>query len=206
MDAAVLDPAEIESVEPHFSEASDALQQIRVQRNRGRKLIDLNGTFQRAGRKENGLPELAIARADRDTCYVQVQQESARFRTYGRRERVSGQYGTSLEREGENMVQVLLPRWGGTLPGDPDSWAKDQYSTATPTLPDDIARKYDFLENYHVLYEVESWSQVPRPVVDPFLLRHVAGSVWAVLEQWDVSALEAAALSEVGAPYSPADS
>lgn len=49
------------------------------------------------------------------------------------------------------------------------------------------------LRNYHILFEVPKWQVEPQPL-DPLLLKRVAGLVFAVVSQWDVTPLEAAVL------------
>jgi hypothetical protein len=45
-----------------------------------------------------------------------------------------------------------------------------------------------------VLWEVEEWKRIPP--VDPALIRHVRGDLWAVLATWDLTDLERYVLSQ----------
>lgn len=59
--------------------------------------------------------------------------------------------------------------------------------TAVPLVPALLRQKDN--RNLYVLFEVEEWSLVRR-VVDPYLLKHISGSIYAILGAWDVTNLE----------------
>jgi hypothetical protein len=65
-------------------------------------------------------------------------------------------------------------------------------STVVPLVPPRFRPRRPRLARCHVLWEVEEWS--PVPPVDPALLRHIRGDLWAVLATWDLSPLERAVL------------
>ena len=46
---------------------------------------------------------------------------------------------------------------------------------------------------FHILWEVEQWD--PTPPVDPALVRHIRGDLWAVIAMWDLTELERAVLA-----------
>jgi hypothetical protein len=47
------------------------------------------------------------------------------------------------------------------------------------------------LANYHILWDAV-WT--PAPPKDPLLLRHLAGQLYAIVGQWDLTPLEQAVL------------
>jgi hypothetical protein len=63
-----------------------------------------------------------------------------------------------------------------------------------PMIPADV-RPRDALENCYVLWEVEHWADRPiraTPDRDPYLLKHLAGDLYAVIAEWDLTELERA--------------
>jgi hypothetical protein len=148
---------------------------------RGRQVIDLHGVMRSAGLQNVvGLPKLAIARADAKRCFVQMDQDgSAQF---GSDERASLLRANTRRR-------VLLP--SDTFPRLHRRW-DDQFGRAIVPLVPPTLRPAGDLANYHILWDAV-WT--PAPPVDPLLLRHLNGALYAIVAAWDLTPLEQAVLS-----------
>jgi len=76
----------------------------------------------------------------------------------------------------------------------PDGWQKRNEARAralVPMIPPKF-RPTAKLSNYHIMFEAV-WK--PVPPVDPFLLKHLGGTLYVVLAQWDLTPLEQAVLA-----------
>jgi hypothetical protein len=78
---------------------------------------------------------------------------------------------------------------------DSSARRKTDAETLVPIVPPQLRPKHK-IENYHTLWEVESWTLVPPR--DPMLLRHLGGYLYAVLAVWDLTDLERAVLGTRG--------
>lgn len=72
-------------------------------------------------------------------------------------------------------------------------WSLPRIRAIVPIVPPPL-RPRDKLGNYHVLFEAE-WGLDPAPPVDPALLKHVGGDLYAVVAVWDLSPVERAVLA-----------
>lgn len=149
---------------------------------RGSQVIDLGSTIRSGGihtiitrNSEVRLPRLAVMRADQQWCAVATSLDgSVTFHPQG--------YPKSTE--SRNLVR--LP--ADTLP------RTSEYSTTThwqframvPPVPPAL-RPADKIGNYHILWEAE-WQK--SPPVDPALLKHIGGDLYAVVAIWDLTELE----------------
>jgi hypothetical protein len=153
---------------------------------KGQMLIELIGTMQRGGLDARGMPRLAICRASAKKVFFVPPAP------YG-----GGGYYFVPERYWRRTKtdRVVLPR---------ATWARQtvaEYNAATarwavvPSIPPEHRPRYGKragnLDYYHILWEAE-WK--PEPPGDPVLLRHVAGTLYAVIAQWDLTALEKAVM------------
>lgn len=155
---------------------------------RGLPVIVLPEVMRLAGLlHDNGLPRMAICRADAKQCFVTMSRDNMIF---------------GLSREAANRgglvgrTTVRVP-----LPEDPlrrHHWIRGH--TIVPTIPPQYRPKIRHLHRYHVLWEVEAWTQVPPR--DPALVKHIRGDLWSVLAIWDLTDLERAVLSQRAAPSS----
>lgn len=57
--------------------------------------------------------------------------------------------------------------------------------TTVPYIPAEIRPKK--LSDYHILFEVKNWKSYSA---DPFLLRHIYGWIFAIVAEWELTALE----------------
>lgn len=152
---------------------------------RGKVVLQAIASIEQAGLGPDGLPKLAIARAD---------QEKVIFNRTNNRWCFEGpaayRKSFNLKRHDSNRVAcsaVAFPELRGGIRGE----------ALLPRIPLTIKPKRG-LENYYVLWEAE-WQ--PRPPKDPYLLRRIGkGDLWLVCAHWDLTPVELAALScRVGA-------
>jgi hypothetical protein len=147
----------------------------------GLMLIDLTLAMREAGLGEDLRPRLAIARAD-----VAAVRFSPSWRGGGVFEpSVAG-------RQRAPSKFIAMPP--GTFPPLPDgisTWAIRGAVAHTPAIPPEHRPAPSALKDHHVLWEAV-WE--PAPPDDPFLLRHLAGSLYVVLAQWDLTPLEQAVM------------
>ena len=152
----------------------------------GHALIRLPETISRGGWFDNGLPRIAVARANATRCFV----------------RRSGRYGNALwefvysDHEGadnrgalvgDHTVRVRVP----DVPETRTSW---RGATIVPLIPPQHRRVgRGGMASLHLLWEVEAWDLTPP--VDPALIKWVGGDLWAVLATWDLTELERAVLA-----------
>jgi len=147
----------------------------------GIPLIDLDASIRNGGFFEDGRPKLAVARADREV--VRFSWNSGNIGKF-----YAGPFrGREYETLAVNIdFQRVSNRWIGGF-------------TMIPIVPPDIRNKVPGeLGRFHILWEVERWfDRHPKtPPVDPYLIQHVAGSLWAVLAEWDLTELERAVMGE----------
>lgn len=149
---------------------------------RGLPVISLIKAFQIAGYHDNGLPKLAIVRADAKEVWVEVANNGTL--TFASKEwsRSRGALvGASNVRVDTGVSQsVGRPRWRG--------------KTIVPMVPPRHRPKRGRLASFHILWEVDQWT--PQPPKDPALLRHIRGDLWSVQAVWDLSQLEQLVLSQ----------
>lgn len=162
----------------------------------GKQVIDLGQCLQAAGVQENTLyPRLAICRADARTCRVSLDpdgsgvffDEAFRWRRAPNR-RVTLPPGT--------FPQYLM-RWDNGNPIryrpmgalERERWP-NQATALVPIVPPALHPRAA-LSHYHILWDAV-WT--PAPPKDPLLLRHLAGSLYAIVAQWDLTSLEQAVL------------
>lgn len=137
-------------------------------------LVDVAG----GGRTEQ-LPALAVARAsDRFATVATSTDGSLRYQAVipdrSWRPRVT------------NRQDLRFP--SGTLPGVSHTY--ERFRAVVPIIPPAL-RPAAKLERYHILWEAV-WE--PMPPVDPALLRHLRGDLYAVIAVWDLTPLEQAVL------------
>lgn len=151
---------------------------------RGLPVIHLSQTIAAGGWFPNGLPRLAVARADASECWLRVTELSAG------RTRVTfcdQEWDRGRARVGAHRVELAVP--------SPTSWTNRPWHARTivPSIPPQHRPRRRRLRGFHILWEVEQWD--PTPPVDPALIRHLRGDLWTVVAVWDLTDLERAVLA-----------
>jgi hypothetical protein len=79
---------------------------------------------------------------------------------------------------------------------EPGSWSGEAWCAMVPIVPPKHRPARGFA-SCQVLFEAEdwAWSRDPDAAVDPALLRHVGGDIYAVLATWELTELELLVLS-----------
>lgn len=161
----------------------------------GYPIISLSTAIAAGGWFDNGLPRLAVARADAKSCTVQRESwRSARRLTFFD-EFESGRPVRALVGENHVGLDLDLPE---AVPGVRLAY---RGTTVVPPVPPQFRPKAGTPDNakarlrrLHILWEVEKWD--PTPPRDPALLRHIRGDLWAVLAVWDLTDIERHVLAQ----------
>jgi hypothetical protein len=151
----------------------------------GKTVIRALESIRNAGLNEEGLPKLAIARADQQKCYwhprTNANEPHAWFSS-------ANWYGDAEKHNASRSKHIRLDWPGLTEPKQKGRW---QYEAIVPLIPVHL-RPRRGVENYHILWEAE-WTK--RYPVDPYLLRRFGGDAWLVVAAWDLTDVERAVMS-----------
>jgi len=150
----------------------------------GKVLLDLVDVFAGIRTDHKDRPALAIARADRD----QVEFEWARFQNvfvFDARKNGFGRPDSDL------VIRVDAGRARDTKKAA-EPWQGRGYALV-PMIPADVRPRVD-VKKCHVLWEVPEWAdnRISATPSDPYLVQHLAGSLWVVLAEWELTPLEQA--------------
>lgn len=154
---------------------------------RGGEILQLEQALQAGGLYADGLPRLAVVRADgKDVqywrgCRDRWDNGSARGHHFLMGNSRAGVRG---KRKGI-MVDM------GVLQNGDRIRQHVVYRAVAPLVPPRFLPQSG-LHNYYLLWEA-TWERVTP--IDPILMRHVSGSFFQVLYQWDLTDLERMALS-----------
>lgn len=146
----------------------------------GRMVIRAVASIAAAGLNEQGLPKLAICRADAKECWLRTSATGG----------CSFSMVNAWNPERYARKTVILP--AGSLPFVPAQTGRHRFAAIVPLIPIHLRPKRA-LENYHILWEAEWTRKVP---IDPYLLRRVGGDLWVVLAAWDLTEVERAVLQQ----------
>lgn len=152
---------------PHDAEIAAIYKRIA----QGKTVIRALESIRAAGMNEQGMPKLAIARADAAMCYFRRSSGYCHFR--------------SNDRWAKAMSKNIRVDWPTIKSNDPDGEA------VVPIIPVHLRPKRG-LANYHILWEAE-WSKTYP--ADPYLLRRFGGDAWLVVAAWDLTDVERAVMS-----------
>ena len=152
---------------------------------RGLRVISMTATIAAGGWFDNGLPRIAVVRADATKCYVHrgwSDNPGLVFTDSPAADNRGALVGShSVRVPLTDMPELSRREWRRAL-------------TIVPVIPPRFRPKRSRLHRHHVLWEVESWT--PEPPKDPALLRHIRGDLWSVLAVWDLTDLERAVLGQ----------
>jgi hypothetical protein len=144
---------------------------------RGQKVLDLHQAMRSAGLQPGTFPKLAICRADAKKCSVYLMHDG------GARFAADKDARWVYDREKKSVVR---------LPAD--TFERRQTSAVgealVPIIPPHLRPKSD-ISNYHIIWDAVWTKAAP---VDPLLVRHLEGSLYAIVAAWDLTPLERAVL------------
>lgn len=150
----------------------------------GERLINIHAAFHATGLSERGEPRLAIARADWGVCVFHPHTAIGIGWLDG-----AGAF-TSHRRIDARLRTNCVSLPAGTF--DTQALTHRLLMSPLPHIPPRLRVRPSALRRHHILFEVTQWEEYP---VDPFLLRHIGGSFYAIEAEWELSALEASLLS-----------
>lgn len=154
--------------------------------SQGKRLLHLAQTIKAGGTETRPhwsrtveLPRLAICRAHAEWCWV-----------------ATGFDGSCAFYETDEWVSPFARKNVRRLPagtlGDSNQSCHRKFRAMVPVVPAGL-RPGHHLRNYHVLWEAE-WDACPP--VDPYLLKHIGGDLYAIVAHWDLTELERAVMTE----------
>lgn len=130
---------------------------------------------------------MALVRADAKIVY------------FNKRDKGAGVFRRTPNRSWGNQPSLDLilpegtfPNWERTEPAPGHDWTTikdEEIETNVPFIPAHITIPGK-LENYYILFEVSQWKRTAK-VKDPYLLQRVNENTFIVLNEWDVTDVEA---------------
>ena len=150
---------------------------------RGLPIISLSTAVAAGGFFDNGLPRIAVCRADATSCRVDWED---RDRLVFRDDQAD-RWRAVRSLVGLHTVSVRVER-------PADVYVRPAGTTVVPPVPPRFRPKRGRIGRFHILWEVEQWD--PTPPRDPALLRHIRGDLWAVLATWDLTDIERHVLAQ----------
>lgn len=150
----------------------------------GRLIIKALESVVAAGLNADGLPKLAICRADAASCTLRMDRDGGGFMRDSRVE----------PRHKNRWTEIIQSRSMFTFPARSFVNGKETWrAEALVPVPPLHLRPQRGLANYHILWEAEWTKIVPR---DPYLLRRIGqADLWLVVAMWNLTEVERAALS-----------
>ena len=147
------------------------MKKIYNQLKSGRKIVDINMVFERAGIHEHNLqPKLAICQADAQICYCKYSRDGSLL--FSKRE---------LSRWDDPLkIDVVIKKF-------PNIRDNVVLKTLVPPIPPSLRPKDD-LSKYYIMWDVDKWEI--EPPKDPYLLKRITGNMYVVLAGWDLTELE----------------
>lgn len=168
----------------------------------GQRVINVSQTVAAGGFREDGLPRLAIARADQRTTRICLRPQ--RRPSWKPEDNVYAKDMRDILMfpDGRSQWDRIAESKLFTLPGSllPDNWSmpaniSDQFMSMVPLVPAEH-RPGARLLNFHILYEAEWVRRTPPAPRDPALLRYFGGDLAVVLAVWELTELERAVLGQ----------
>lgn len=145
----------------------------------GKTILNLYDALRRGGLDEQNRPRLAFARADWPEVWFYAGPRGVAFSRH-RSVGFTWAYWNGLHRPRTSFPAGVFDA----------QINRAQVSRAiVPLIPPHL-RPANSLDKYYILWEC-NWIEIPG---DPMLLRHLTGSLYAVLAVWDLTDLERAVL------------
>jgi hypothetical protein len=152
-------------------------------------VIMLRQTLVNGGEDEHHRPRLAVARADERSVDM-TRYTSGRVDFMGSNDWRDKDYAEKPWNSNRDYsFMELLPPVDAKELGVSPSWNRLEATAILPHIPPGL--RPDALERYHVLWEAD-WQR--KQPIDPALLRHLRGDLYAVIATWDLTELERAVL------------
>ena len=165
----------------HYRVQYKALKNAQYYLSKGKSILDLLESMRIGGVNAEGLPKLAISRAD----FFQVRMRTSSWPDRG---------SVVMEPPGRyNKPSAIFRFPVGLFGPDLKMDASRTFTAAVPTVPARLLPVAP-LKGYYLLWEVEKWAIVPPK--DPLLLRRLAedSNLFVVLAHWDLTPLERAVM------------
>jgi hypothetical protein len=135
------------------------------------------------------LPKIALARADAEHVWSGGINGDGDVGFYTQLERAPTNRRDVIERAG-----VFSPNASRTSLDM--GWVNGPRPRAiVPIIPPKLRPKRSKIGNFHTLFEAEWAVYTPPAPVDPALLRHLGGDLYAVVATWDLTEVERAVLA-----------
>lgn len=150
----------------------------------GKKIVEINESFKKAGLNKDGDPKLAIVRADAKVCYCYKGNDGSAVFSFER------EVTSARKSYGEIALPKDTYQW--TTDGSFLSWREKYIGSPVPVIPAIILVEQvrHLLRNYHILWEVEEWKPVPPR--DPILVKQLTPNLFGVLAHWNLTKIERA--------------
>ncbi len=165
------------AVRARHDEEDEALMRGYRAMSQGHQLLDVGQAIHDAPVDADGRVCLGLCRADQKYVYATHWNNGVTFYWGPARSHWSG----LNHRATRSQLRFACP---GVKLGTRDARG------VVPAIPPRL-RPHGKLARFHILWEIEDWQDVPG---DPLLLRHLQGTLYAVLAQWDLTKLEQAVL------------
>lgn len=153
----------------------------------GQIVLDAYQAIRAAPTDYKGRPLLALARADRRQVRCDRERRSISFDA-------SPRFNSPWHNDPRYDALVEnVPNAPPLAPGVP--WS--QGFALVPLVPPDVRPKRGQLRQWHILWEVEAWSDTAlgaQPDRDPYLLRRLVGGLFVVVAEWDLTDVEQLAM------------
>lgn len=150
--------------------------------SQGRQIISVAEAIAQGGVGSDGLPQMAICRADAERCFVRYERSGVvRFAANS-----SGVFGRG--RVDRSLIRVFRPGMLPTYPGQ--AWIPREGEARVPLVPAGL-RPAHSLGNYFILWEA-TWNRIAP--TDPALLKAIGGGLYIVLAVWNLTELERAVI------------
>jgi len=166
------------------------------QLKQGKELIDIYVVMEKAGLNKEQQPRLALCRADwKNVFFVKKDEGRGIFTGVENREWTHNPDG-DIDLQPKTFMQWNREKYdinlknGGVAKAD-HTWriANKRLQTRVPIIPIHLEPEDD-LKNYYILWEVESWQDVPPARDDPILLKRITENLFVILGAWEVTDLE----------------
>lgn len=161
--------------------------------SKGARILNVASAIRGAGLDpKQRLPVLAIARAHWGHVKLEIDHNRLCF---GNGAWLSWSYRSERHTNTKDLIAFGQDLLGAEVTNA--AWRREnrfprleEHRAQVPSVPVHL-RPAGHLEDYCILFDAK-WEQVAPP--DPILLRHVAGPMYTVLAQWDLSPVEKAVL------------